>query len=99
MIGEIGLASSEYLQKLQELLFWPHWQVQLQAIRSFRTLHRPLPDTAIKQLLYLRQHSLARPMRQAADDALAELLSLETGIEEDLLSSASPAVTVTGQPE
>ena len=27
--------------------------------------------------------SLARPVRQAADDALAELLTLETGIEED----------------
>jgi HEAT repeat protein len=83
MIGEMGLASSVYIQKLQELLFWPHWQVQLQAIGSFRTLHRPIPDTAIKQLLYLRQHSLARPVRQAADDALAELLTLETGIEED----------------
>ncbi len=83
MIGEMGLVSSAYIQKLQELLFWPHWQVQLQAIESFRTLHRPIPDTAIKQLLYLRQHSPARPVRQAADDALAELLSLETGIEED----------------
>lgn len=83
MIGDMGLASPEYIQKLNELLFWPHWQVQLQAIGSFRTLHRPIPDTAIKQLLYLRQHSSARPVRQAADDALAELLSLETGIEED----------------
>jgi HEAT repeat protein len=83
MIGEIGLASPPYLQKLQELLFWPHWQVQLQAIESLRTLHRPIPDIAIQQLLYLRQHSPARPVRQAADDALAELLTLETGIEED----------------
>src|SRR6266567_6516166 len=83
MIGEMGLASSVYLQKLQELLFWPHWQVQLQAIGSFRTLHRPIPDPAIQQLLYLRQHSPARPVRQAADDALAELLTLESGIEED----------------
>jgi HEAT repeat protein len=83
MIGEMGLASPPYLQKLQELLFWPHWQVQFQAIRSFRTLHRPIPDAAIQQLLYLRQHSPARSVRQAADDALAELLTLETGIEED----------------
>lgn len=83
MIGEIGLASLPYLEKLQELLFWPHWQVQWQAIESFRRLHRPIPDAAIQQLLYLRQHSPARPVRQAADDALAELLTLETGIEED----------------
>lgn len=83
MIGEIGLASPPYLQKLQELLFWPHWQVQWQVIESFRTLHRPIPDAAIQQVLYLRQHSPARPVRQAADDALAELLTLETGIEED----------------
>ncbi len=83
MIGDMRLASLEHMQKLQELLFWPHWLVQLQAIGSFRTLHRPIPDAAIQQLLYLRQHSLARPVRQAADDALAELLSLETGIEED----------------
>jgi HEAT repeat protein len=83
MIGEIGLASPPYLQRLQELLFWPHWQVQWQVIESFRKLHRPIPDAAIQQLLYLRQHSPARPVRQAADDALAELLTLETGIEED----------------
>lgn len=82
MIGEIGLTSPPYLQRLQEFLFCPHWQVQWQAIGSFRTLHRPIPDVAIQQLLYLRQHSPARPVRQAADDALAELLTLETGIEE-----------------
>jgi HEAT repeat protein len=83
MIDDMGLASPEYIQRLDELLFWPHWQVQLRVIGAFRTLHRPIPDTVIKQLLYLRQHAQARPVRQAADDALAELLSLETGIEED----------------
>ena len=83
MIGNMRLAAPEHMQKLQDLLFWPHWQVQLQAIGAFRTLHRPIPDGAIQQLLYLRQQSFARPVRQAADDALAELLSLETGIEED----------------
>ena len=83
VIGEMGLASPDHLQKLQELLFWPHWQVQLNAIGSFRKLHRPIADTVIYQLLHLRQNSQARAVRQVADDALAELLSLETGIEED----------------
>lgn len=79
----MGLASRDYIQKLNELLFWPHWQVQLSAIDSLRKLRRPIPDDAIKQLLYLRQNSQVRSIHQAADDALAELLSLETGIEED----------------
>jgi HEAT repeat protein len=82
MIGEMGLASLDYIQKLTELLFWPHWQVQLNVIESFRRLHRPIPDNAIKHLLYLRQNSQAQPVRQVADNALADLLSLETGIEE-----------------
>jgi HEAT repeat protein len=82
MIGEMGLASLDHIQKLNELLSWPHWQVQLNAMESFRKLHRPISDDAINQLLYLRQNSQARPVRQVADDALAELLSLETAIEE-----------------
>lgn len=83
MIGEMGLASFDHIQKLNDLLFWPHWQVQLNAIESFRKLHRSIPDDAIRQLLYLRQNSQALCVRQAADNALAELLSLETGLEED----------------
>jgi HEAT repeat protein len=82
MIGEMRLASLDYIQKLTDLLFWPHWQVQLNTIEAFRRLRRPIPDHAIEQLLYLRQSSQAEPVRQVADDALAELLSLETGVEE-----------------
>ena len=83
MIGEMGQASHDHIQKLSELLFWPHWQVQLNTMESFRKLHQPIPDQAIHRLLYLRQNSQARDVRQGADDTLAELLSLETGIEED----------------
>lgn len=54
------------------LLTWPHWSV-----------HRNIPDVAIERLHNLRLYSPCRSVRKAADDALAKILSLETGIEDD----------------
>jgi HEAT repeat protein len=87
IIGEIGQATPDFIQKVSELLHWPHWQVQLQAIESLRKIRRNIPDDAINQLLYLRQYSQVQAVHQAADDALAELLSLETSIEDDQILS------------
>jgi hypothetical protein len=44
-----------------------------------------IPDVAIKRLLVMRNERgpLIRTVSEAADDALSEILSLETGIEDE----------------
>ena len=83
-IGTMGLASTPLLEKLTELLDWPHWQVRRKAIQALGQLHRNIPDVAIVRLLQLRcdPDPKMRAVREAADDALAEILSLKTGIED-----------------
>jgi len=71
------------LDELTELLDWPHWQVRINAARALGSIRRNIPDEAIRRLLELRRHDPVRVVREAADDALAEILSLETGIEDD----------------
>ena len=46
-------------------------------------LRRNIPNAAIRRLLELRYDSTSQAIREVADDALAEILSLETGIEDD----------------
>jgi HEAT repeat protein len=84
VIGDIGLTSPIILEKLTQLLDWPYWQVQLKAARALGKLRRNIPQAAIYRLLELSR--LPGPkmqvLREAADDTLAEILSLETGIED-----------------
>jgi HEAT repeat protein len=65
------------------LLDWPHWGVQCEAARALGKLRRNVPDRAIRRLLALRRAAASPAVRRAADDALSEILSLETGIEDD----------------
>jgi HEAT repeat protein len=73
------------LEILTGLLDWPFWQVRLKAIRALGQLRRNIPDAAIRRLHELRLDLSPnmRVLREAADDAVAEILSLETGIEDD----------------
>ncbi|HZU01032.1 MAG TPA: hypothetical protein VFA10_15290, partial [Ktedonobacteraceae bacterium] len=59
--------------------------VRLEAIQALGKLRRNIPDAAIHRLLQLRRDPdpKMRTVREAADDALAEILSLETGIEDE----------------
>ncbi len=85
-IGELGIiASTTLLEKLTELLDWPHWQIRIKAAQALGQIRRNIPDEAIQRLLELRRdpNPNMRAVRDAADDALAEILSLETGIEDD----------------
>ncbi len=82
LIGEIGNYFPTLLDQLTSLLDWHFWQVRLRAIWSFNQIRRNIPDEAIKRLLDLRQDPV-RLVREAADDTLANILSLETGIEDD----------------
>ena len=85
LIGELGLPIAPLLEKLTELLDSPHWKVQLKAIKALGQIRHNILDAAIRGLLSLRHHQL-QAIRDAADDALGELLSLETGIEDDIKS-------------
>lgn len=85
IIKQLGYPAPEFLAKLTDLLRWPHWLVRLNAIEALGKLRRNVPDEAIKRLLQLRRDPdpMMSAICQAADEALAEILSLETGIEDD----------------
>lgn len=83
MIGTWKQGSPLLLGKLTELLDWHYWQVRLRAAWALGEIRRNIPDAAIRRLLELRHDPLSRAVREAADEALASILSLETGIEDE----------------
>jgi HEAT repeat protein len=85
VIKKSGYRAPPVLTKVTELLDWPYWEVRMKAAQTLGALRRNIPDAALKRLLALRRDPdpLMRSVREAADDALAEILSLEDGIEDD----------------
>ncbi len=83
VLGDMGRAAPDLIARLDELLDWPYRQVRLKAVQALGKLRRNIPDATIRRLLELRHEPNSRAMREAADEALAEILSLETGIEDD----------------
>jgi HEAT repeat protein len=81
-LGAAGVAASEVFATLTDLLEWPYWEVRMEACKALGKIRRSMPDTAIRRLLTLRGDQESEAVRLAADDALAEILSLETGIED-----------------
>ncbi len=79
---DLGRSLRYLLETLTRLLDWPDVQVQLTAIRILAKIRRNIPDATIQRLLIMRGDTNRR-IRTTADDALAEILSLETGIEDD----------------
>jgi HEAT repeat protein len=82
-IGNMQHASYKLLQQLMQLLDWPYWEVRMKAVEALGKIRRNIPDAAIYRIFELRHDSQSRAVREAADDALAEILSLETTIEDD----------------
>ena len=76
-------ASPFLIGKLTPLLDWHYWEVRMRAAQALGKLRRNIPETAIRRLLELRNDPESQTIRRAADDALAEILSLETGIEDE----------------
>ena len=76
--GEMQLASRELLDELTKLLSWPHWQVRVSAAKALGSIRRKILKDAILGLRTLRLQDPVHTVRKAADDALAEILSLET---------------------
>jgi HEAT repeat protein len=83
LIGDMGHSSPSLLEKLTQLLAWPFWQVRVEACIALGKIRRNIPNTTIRRLLELRHDPQSQAVQNAADDALAEILSLETGIEDE----------------
>ena len=83
IIGEMVYAPPPLLDELTRLLDWPYWEVRMKAAEALGKLHRNIPDPAILRLFELRDDSQSKAVSIAADDALAEILSVES-IEDDL---------------
>lgn len=83
MIGTWKQSSPLLLEKLTELLDWHYWQVRLRAAWALGEIRRNIPDRAIRRLLELRHDPESAAVCWEADEALAKILSLETGIEDE----------------
>ena len=83
LIGDMGYVSSFFTEQLLPMLDWHYWQVRMKAARALGQIRRNIPDGAIQRLLELR-HDPVRAVREAADDALGEILSLEAGMEDEV---------------
>jgi HEAT repeat protein len=83
VIGETSRAPTLLVNLLTELLDHPTWEVRCQAAQAVGEVRRGVPDAALRRLLRLRRDDPSRAVRQAVDDALACVLSLEAGIEDD----------------
>ncbi len=71
------------LEKLTAFLDWPYWQVRARAAEALGEIRRSIPGAAIRRLLDLRHDPQSRAVREADDEALTSILSLETGIEDE----------------
>jgi HEAT repeat protein len=83
-VRDLAKVFPKLLDMLTPLLDWPYWLVRLRTVEALGQIQRNIPDAAIKRLLELRldPDPDMRLIREAADDALAEILSLD-GIEDD----------------
>ena len=82
-VALMGRATPVVLEMVITLLAHPFWEVRVRAAKTLGTVRRNIPDSAIRQLLELRQDPASPDVRIAADQALAEILSLEQGMEDE----------------
>ncbi len=82
-VAAMGRATPAVLAMVIDLLAHPFWEVRARAAKTLGTLRRNIPDSAIRRLLELRKDPESPDVRAAADQALAEILSLEQGMEDE----------------
>jgi len=83
IVHNLGLSFPPLGDKLTQLLKWHYWPVRATAAQALGKLRRNISDEAIKHLLEMRHNPHeCRAVQEAADDALSEILSLES-IEDD----------------
>jgi HEAT repeat protein len=83
LIGDVDQATPDLVARLGELLDWPYWEVRAKAAKALGRLRRNIPDEIVRRLFVLRHDSCSRAVREEADKALEEILSQESGIEDD----------------
>lgn len=82
-VAAMGRATPPVLEMVIALLDHPFWELRVNAAQTLGILRRNIPDRAIRRLLELRRDPESPDVRAAADLALAEILSLEQGMEDD----------------
>jgi HEAT repeat protein len=82
-VAAMGRATPAVLNMVIELLDYPFWEVRVRAIETLGKLRRNIPDHVIRRLIALRNAPELPAIRAAANQALAEILSLEQGMEDD----------------
>ena len=82
-VALMGRATPAVLAMVIDLLDHPFWEVRERAVKTLGTLRRNIPDSAIRRLLELRKDPESPEVQAAADQALAEILSLEQGMEDE----------------
>lgn len=85
VIGTMNQSIPLLNEEVTNLLDWHYWSVRMKAAQALGQIRRSIPDRGIKRLLELRcdPNPEMHAVRKQADDALSEILSLETGIEDD----------------
>ena len=83
VVGTIKRANPTILNLVIELLDNPFWEIRAQAAKTLGILRRNIPNQAIQRLFALRHDPESPNVRLAADQALAAILSLEQGMEDE----------------
>ena len=83
VVGDMDRTTPQMLKRVARFLDHHYWEVRMNAAVALGKARRNITDAAIRRLLALRNDDDSLAVRDAADDALAEILSLETGIEDD----------------
>ena len=81
-LGRLPRQLAGHKQELSEALEHPHWRVRLAAAGAFGAMRRSIPNRALSRLLEMRLRDPAPVLREAVDGVLAEVLSLETAVED-----------------
>jgi HEAT repeat protein len=79
----IERATPAVLTMIADVLDWPYWEVRMKAAQALGAVQRNIPDRAIRRLIELRHDPYSQAVGQAADEALAEILSRESGMEDE----------------
>lgn len=83
-VGNFGLPHPTFFDILAKSLEWPHWRVKAAAAEALGKIKRHVPSEIIQRLTALRNDPAEmRVVRDACDDALAEILSIDP-MEDDL---------------
>jgi HEAT repeat protein len=72
-----------FIALLTTLLDWPYWEVRMKAIHALGKIRRQIPEATVQKLEALRKDPESQAVCDAADDALAEILTLDENVIED----------------